>query len=40
MNSFLEVIMRYNFTVAITQSDNWYVAKCLEITNGGNYEDA
>ena len=22
--------MTYNLTVAITQSENWYVAKCLE----------
>ena len=22
--------MKYNLTVAVTQSDNWYVAKCLE----------
>jgi len=22
--------MRYNHTIAITQSENWYVAKCIE----------
>jgi len=22
--------MRYNLTVAVTKSENWYVAKCLE----------
>lgn len=22
--------MRFNFTVAVSQDDNWYVAKCIE----------
>ena len=35
--------MSYNFTVAITQSDNWYVAKCLEnsvASQGKNMDEA
>ena len=35
--------MRFNFTVAVSQDENWYVAKCLEnsvASQGKNIEEA
>jgi predicted RNase H-like HicB family nuclease len=35
--------MRYNITVVVTQSENWYVAKCLEnsvASQGKNMDEA
>ena len=35
--------MRHNHTIAITQSENWYVAKCLEnsvVSQGKNMAEA
>ena len=35
--------MRYNFTVVVSQDDNWYVAKCLEnftASQGKSIEEA
>lgn len=35
--------MRYNHTVAVTQSENWFVAKCLEnsiASQGKSMEEA